>query len=151
MNAIESFMGENRFLSNFWLAEVEMDGVVYPCVENAYQAAKTFDYKRREMFRSLTPGQAKREGQKSLMRPDWDQVKVMIMTTLVTNKFDRSKSLQERLLQTGDLELIEGNTWGDVFWGVCKGKGENNLGKILMKVRAELVARREAIKSITKD
>lgn len=41
------------------------------------------------------------------------------------------------LLKTGDEELVEGNTWGDTFWGVCKGKGRNELGKILMKVREE--------------
>ena len=26
----------------------------------------------------------------------------------------------------------------DFFWGVCNGKGENHLGKILMKVRDEI-------------
>jgi hypothetical protein len=42
------------------------------------------------------------------------------------------------LLLTGDEELIEGNFWGDVFWGVCNGVGKNHLGKILMEVRSEL-------------
>ena len=46
--------------------------------------------------------------------------------------------LREKLLATGNEELIEGNWWGDTYWGVCKGKGENNLGKSLMKIRTEL-------------
>lgn len=40
--------------------------------------------------------------------------------------------------KNGDAELIEGNTWGDRIWGVCDGVGENRLGKILMRVRAEM-------------
>jgi predicted NAD-dependent protein-ADP-ribosyltransferase YbiA (DUF1768 family) len=42
------------------------------------------------------------------------------------------------LKATGDEELVEGNWWNDTFWGVCNGVGENNLGKLLMKIRAEL-------------
>lgn len=44
------------------------------------------------------------------------------------------------LLATGDAVLKEGNTWNDVFWGVSlkTGQGENNLGKILMRVREKL-------------
>ena len=46
------------------------------------------------------------------------------------------------LLATGGEELIEGNWWHDNFFGVCTcgpcdGKGKNNLGKILMRVREE--------------
>jgi hypothetical protein len=41
------------------------------------------------------------------------------------------------LLATGDMELIEDNDWDDTYWGVCNGAGENNLGKLLMKIRAE--------------
>jgi predicted NAD-dependent protein-ADP-ribosyltransferase YbiA (DUF1768 family) len=33
------------------------------------------------------------------------------------------------------VELIEGNWWGDTYWGVCNGVGENHLGKLLMKIR----------------
>jgi hypothetical protein len=46
--------------------------------------------------------------------------------------------LKQLLLATGDKELIEGNTWGDTFWGVCNGIGQNHLGKILMAKRTEL-------------
>jgi hypothetical protein len=138
MNEINAFMGDYRFLSNFWLAEVEYDGLTYSCVECAYQAAKNFDRERRKMFLGLTPGQAKREGRKTLVRPDWNEVKVLIMTELVRKKFTSHAALKEKLLATGDVPLIEGNRWGDCFWGICDGKGENHLGKILMEVREEL-------------
>jgi predicted NAD-dependent protein-ADP-ribosyltransferase YbiA (DUF1768 family) len=53
------------------------------------------------------------------------------------------------LIDTGDQELIEGNWWGDVIWGVCNGKGENHLGKILMEVRKELKGeRRSGLESV---
>lgn len=133
---INSFKGQYAFLSNFHPAEVELDGVIYPSVEAAYQAAKTFDQERRKLFRTMTGAQAKKEGRKNVMRPDWDSVKLLIMTNLVKDKFIRNPELKEKLLATGDEELVEGNWWGDTFWGVCKGKGENHLGKILMKVRA---------------
>ena len=59
------------------------------------------------------------------------------MLSIVRAKFENAY-LRRRLIATGDAELMEGNDWGDRFWGVCRGKGENRLGKILMKVRAEI-------------
>jgi len=138
VEVIDSFSGEYRFLSNFFPTKVNLEGIEFPTLENAYQAAKNFDWERRKMFTTLSAGQAKREGQKTMMRPDWEQVKVLIMTSLVRDKFTRNPELGQRLLETGDAMLIEGNHWGDTFWGVCKGKGENHLGKVLMKVREEL-------------
>lgn len=134
-DVIDSFQGEKRFLSNFFPAKVSLDGIKFSSVENAYQAAKTLDESIRLKFVNLTAGQAKRESRKLKIRPDWEQVKLLIMNDLVTEKFTRNLDLQKKLLDTGEAELIEGNTWGDVFWGVCKGKGDNNLGKILMSVR----------------
>ena len=60
------------------------------------------------------------------------------METLVREKFSHNKDLKEMLLETGDAIIEEGNDWNDTFWGVCNGKGENHLGKILMKIREEL-------------
>ena len=60
------------------------------------------------------------------------------MLNVVRAKFDQHPDLAQKLLETGDEELVEGNTWGDRYWGVCGGKGKNMLGKILMRVREEL-------------
>ena len=72
------------------------------------------------------------------MRTDWEQIKVGVMKDLVLQKFTKHKELKEKLLATGDAYLEETNTWNDIFWGVCKGKGQNHLGKILMEVRKEI-------------
>lgn len=134
---IESFSGKYRFLSNFYSVNVVFDGIEYPSTENAYQAAKTLDVYTRSRFVAMTAGQAKKFGRQIRIRPDWEIVKVGIMLELLREKFKRG-AIRDRLLATGDAELIEGNTWGDRFWGVCNGVGENMLGKLLMQVREEL-------------
>lgn len=136
---INQFQGHYRFLSNFWPAEVVFEGHTYPSVEHAYVAAKTLSHTERFTFMdpAIRPGDVKRMGRKLHLREDWEEVKLGIMEDLVRQKFSKSP-LKEMLLMTGDQELIEGNTWGDTFWGVCRGKGQNHLGKILMKVRGEL-------------
>ena len=50
---------------------------------------------------------------------------------------------KQKLIDTGDIELVEVNSWGDTFYGVCNGVGENHLGKLLMKIRKELVTSSE--------
>lgn len=141
--AIDRFIGKYRFLSNFFPAEVEYEGMVYPSVEYAFQAAKTdVEDERKEIRTAPTPGKAKRLGRKVTLRPDWDKVKESVMEGLVRQKFTRHRPLAAELLETGDSPLIEGNDWGDVTWGMVKKGGEwsgkNLLGTILMKVRNEL-------------
>jgi len=135
---IKEFQHEYRFLSNFWPASVQLQGLWFPTVEHAYQAAKTFDLKEREAISYLsTPGEAKRAGRRLLVRPDWEEEKLLIMEDLVKQKF-QSPSLRAKLLETGDAKLEEGNYWRDRFWGVYNGQGANHLGKILMKIRDEI-------------
>lgn len=136
---IDRFTDRYRFLSNFYPAPVILDGILYPSVEYAYQAAKTLDPHQRETIRKCSrPGDAKRVGSCVVIRPDWGRVKLSVMEDLVRQKFTDHQHLRDLLLSTGEQELIEGNTWGDRFWGVCGDVGENHLGKILMKVRQEL-------------
>jgi len=135
---ISKFSGRYKFLSNFYAVNLYFEGLIYPSVEHAYQAAKARYEPDKERIRDLsTPGEAKRAGRVIFLRPDWEEIKLTVMETLVRSKF-RRKTLRDKLLATGDTELIEGNWWGDKFWGVCNGVGQNHLGKILMKVRKEL-------------
>lgn len=138
---IDSFSGEYRFLSNFYPAEVEFEGMMYPSTEHAYQAAKTLDLKSRAMFQGGTAGQAKRLGQVIILRDDWtnDNVKISVMYAVLLDKFTRHQDLRKQLIATSPNELIEGNTWNDTFWGVCDGKGKNHLGKLLMSIRQEII------------
>lgn len=137
MNAITSFNAEFRFLSNFWAAIIRVDDMIFLTVENAYQATKTEDLYERRPFMYISPGRAKKLGKKITLRPGWDGMKLHVMEQLLLQKF-AATYLKEALLRTGDRELIEGNKWGDTFWGVCEGLGQNHLGKILMKIRKEL-------------
>lgn len=142
MRTIDSFADEHDFLSNFHPCEVLFDGVLWRSVEHAYQAAKTNRAKERTaIFGAVSPAKAKRLGKKVSLRPDWDSVKVGIMEQLVRDKFARNPDLALRLLNTGDARLVEGNTWGDKFWGTVDGHGKNKLGEILMLVRSELRAK----------
>jgi ribA/ribD-fused uncharacterized protein len=136
---ITSFTGPFRFLSNFYEADVLFEGAVYPSVEHAFQAAKTFDEDERQTIRlQMKPGDAKRRGRNLKLRDDWEDVKIQIMEQLVLDKFVRHEPLRAKLLATGDRQLIEGNNHGDRFWGVSGGQGENWLGRILVRVRAHL-------------
>ena len=72
------------------------------------------------------------------MRDDWSFHKLGIMREIVRKKF-LHKNLADRLLDTWDAELIEGNNWGDQYWGVCRGQGQNHLGRILMDIRESLM------------
>ncbi len=136
---IESFDEEFRFLSNFYPTTVIHDGQVWSSAEHAYQAAKTNIKTQKEAIHRLPSARdAKKMGKLVDVRPDWDDVKVDIMYEIVHDKFHRNRHLGQLLLATEDAELVEGNWWGDTFWGVCKGEGLNNLGKILMRVREEL-------------
>lgn len=136
--AITDFRGEYRWLSNFHLVDVTYEDEVYPSTEHAYQAAKTFlPAERRAIREAKTCGDAKRLGRKVSMRPDWDEVKIDIMRDLLRQKFSKQE-LRAKLLETGAQHLVEGNTWGDRFWGVCDGEGENHLGRLLMDVRSEI-------------
>lgn len=132
---IASFKYNYAFLSNFWPVEITLDGKTYPSVEHAYQAAKTTDQTERDDIRRVTKaGVAKKLGKAVTLRHGWDDIKLETMRALVWQKFE-NPYLREKLLATGDQPLIEGNTWGDTFWGVCDGVGENHLGLILMNIR----------------
>jgi len=132
---IDSFRGEHDYLSNFYSCPVEYDGLTYQNTEAAFQAAKCVDRNEREKFVSLSPGQAKKLGRKVDLREDWETVKIDVMRDVLKSKFSLNSELREKLIATGDVELIEGNHWNDRFWGVCRGKGQNHLGKLLMELR----------------
>lgn len=130
---IESFDGEDRFLSNF-----STEGAIKPTLEHQFQARKCAKVEDAIwVMAASTSGESKKRGRKIELRPDWETIKLDVMHELVSRKFQDPK-IREKLLYTGDNELIEGNTWGDTFWGVCRGKGKNALGEILMSIRETL-------------
>lgn len=135
-----SFRGAYNFLSNMSTAVFEWDGRTYRNSEAAFQSAKSQDPEERDQFSTYAGVVAKRAGKRVNLRSDWESVKVGIMREIVRAKFSQNPDLLKKLLDTGDAELVEGNSWHDTFWGVDQttGEGENHLGKILMEIRAEL-------------
>ena len=141
---IDCFDEQYAFLSNFYPCAIFYKGVLFPSLENAYQAAKYSGEDALNVYQEFarfTPGKAKRKGRKLPLRNDWDMVKLEAMEELLRIKF-ADEVLKRQLLSTGEEELIEGNDWHDNFWGSCScetccNRGMNNLGKLLMKLRSE--------------
>lgn len=142
MKTIRSFSGEYAFLSNFYAYHMNIDSggtiVGVPTLEHAFQAlkAKTKD-ECDWVLASSTPGISKKRGRKVSCWSDWNDIRDNIMLELLRIKFSEPE-MAEKLLATGLATLVEGNTWGDTYWGVCRGVGENMLGTLLMQVRGEI-------------
>ncbi len=151
---INSFTGRYRFLSNFYPSKIEHRGISYPTVEHFYVSMKidegqlintkyTTTEDCREIISKMTsPGDVKRLVRTFKIRKDWDDLKLKIMKWAINEKF-KDPELSLLLLSTESEEIIEGNTWHDNFFGICsckpcEGKGQNNLGKILMESRSQI-------------
>jgi len=140
---ISHFVGEYRFLSNFYPCRIVWDDEEYPSAEHAFQAAKTLDpLEATSIRKASTPFQAKQRGRKVTLRDDWEEIKDFVMLEILRRKFSVLE-FRDRLLATKDANLVEGNTWGDLYWGVCDGRGKNRLGELLMHVREEQKAQKD--------
>lgn len=147
---IISFSGSNFYLSNFYPCTLRFLGRTYQSSEHVYQAEKVRRYGATIMDTvrlAPTPSQAKKIANSYEAPSNWHETKVDIMADILRVKFQHRHPHGEVnrrarwLMNTGDVDLIEGNNWGDTFWGQCPlGNGENMLGKLLMKVRSELRA-----------
>lgn len=143
-NAIENFNGEFEFLSNFYIYPVTYKGIIFRAAEYAYQWDKTNDpdWKHR-IATASTCRKAKQFGRACPLRENWKSECNDVMEAILINKFSHS-NLKQKLLDTKDFELIEGNIWHDNYWGDCQCEkcknlhGQNMLGKILMKIRSGL-------------
>lgn len=107
--------------------------------EHAYQTQKTVVVGwAQAIMAAPAPWQAKRVGQLCEIRLDWDELRVSVMREVLAAKFTPEREEGVYLLGTGNEELIEHNWWGDTYWGVCRGRGANVLGRLLMERRKEL-------------
>ena len=131
---INNFSGDYMFLSNFYIQKIEYRDIVFVSSENAYQFAKIEPDKVTEKhiaaFGSCSPGGSKKLGRGVLMREDWDDIKISVMEDILRIKF-KNPELKQKLIDTGQEELVEGNWWNDTFWGVCEEKGSNHLENFL--------------------
>lgn len=131
------------FLSNFYINEMNIDGKIYYHVEGYYQSRKFIGINNSavEHIRNITSPMACKKVSQSYMitenkKKEWEEgIRDIVMKQAVYTKFITNSELSKRLIETGNSILIE-NNHNDTYWGGGKdGKGENNLGKILMDVR----------------
>lgn len=135
---IDKFRGKYWFLSNFYESPIEDENITYPTVEHYFQAQKTLNREEKlKIAKASKPAKAKKMGRQVNLRKDWENIKLQVMEKALRLKF-QNPELRKKLIATGYEELVEGNPWGDRYWGVCNGSGKNKLGKLLMKIRKEL-------------
>ncbi len=133
----------HREFSNFAPFGIDLDEARWPSVEHYYQAQKFADPQLRKAIRKAAkPVIAKNlaDKNKAAIRPDWDAVKDAVMYRAVKRKFELHPQLRALLLATGEEDIVE-SAPTDYYWGVGReGTGQNRLGKIIERIRAELRA-----------
>lgn len=135
---ITNFRREYSFLSMSYPAVITYNGIVFYTAEAAYQAQKMTSRKEQEKMSALGLEAVRKRGQKISPRPDWEKIKTQIMYEIQLAKFSQSPHLKEKLLSTAGKTLLDTGYAHNPYWTEMRGEGENNLGKILMKVREEL-------------
>ena len=151
---VNRFRDEYAFLSNFHKCKIrDYEGNEFTSAEAMFQSYKTTDPKIRAKFAKMGPKEAKAAGRKVKLRSDWEEIKFDVMWYVVYQKFSQNSLLTRQLIETSGMRLVEGNTWGDKYWGAIPTKvpvkdsetivltGDNRLGQILMQVRRILIDR----------
>lgn len=145
MNDVIGFYPREFYcLDNFSSFKVEWDGYLYASLEEAYQTAK-FLTSAPEIAEEIKRSHSAHEAQKiafankDKVRNDWQEVKLKIMEELLRRKLEQNPYVKQKLLQTKDYIIVEDSP-KDSFWGWGQDRtGENNLGKLWMKLRDELL------------
>lgn len=138
---IDSFRGEYECFRNPWSVPIYYEGVWFPSTEHAFHAAKTEDIELRKSLVTMSWRNARSRGRAFTLRPGWEEgIKNQVMEEVNWYKYTHDEFCRSKLLSTRGMELIEGNWWGDTYWGVCDGVGENHLGRILMQIRMRIEA-----------
>lgn len=118
-----------------------LDGHPWPTAEHYYQAMKYSGQDRALAIREAgSVRQARKLGRGwfKRKRPDWEKVRVVVMTRAIYTQCRTWPEFAEALLATGDSEILEVSNY-DHFWGIGRDqRGDNHYGKILMDVRAKL-------------
>ena len=133
---------ETRFhdLSPFSAHEIEVDGVIYKTAEHAYQALRAVPEARFEIMNARSPMDAWRAGQlckvAGKLLPNFD--KLTLMEIIFRAKLAQHTDIAKVLKMSGERELLKVYDV-DYYWGTgADGLGENQMGKLWMKLRAEL-------------
>lgn len=127
--------------SNMSSYAVEIDGVLYMTSEHAYQAAKFSDPELQQRIIAARSGfEAKMLSLEfdSFVPTNWNDIKLDVMEKILRAKLEQHPHIREKLLETGDRDIIEASPHDD-FWGWGAEKnGQNMHGKLWMKLRSEI-------------
>jgi ribA/ribD-fused uncharacterized protein len=133
--------------SNLYKRPIELEGVVYPTSEHAYQAGKARKPAVRDWLMAAPSPALLAMAAHGLyywdISPGWSTTKFDRMRRVLMAKFTQHEDLKELLLSTGDARLVEAATVDNEvnrLWGEVNGVGRNMLGLLLMEVRQELNA-----------
>ena len=138
-DVINRFKGEYDFLSNRFPCQVLWEGLEYPSAESAFQASKCAVESEREAFTRCSIQRATLRGRAMNPLPSWEETRLDIMKSILNAKFEQNPTLMQRLDDTKNHILINGNDKLETYWGVdlYSWQGENHLGKILMRIRGK--------------
>ena len=137
------------YFSPYSAHAIEVDSVVYPTVEHAYQCQRYTDVNIIEEIRGArSPMKAWQVSSKykSVQVPEFknDEHKLAVMKRLMKIKVEQHDEVRKALLESGDLKIVKHITTyppGDGFWDDGEdGKGLNHTGRMWMEIRDELVA-----------
>lgn len=129
---------------------INYDGRLWISALHLFSALKSDNKIMRDKIRGAnTPAEAAALSRDVPLRSNWEGIKLDVMRLCLKLKFSSPK-LRDRLLATGNAPLIYGNSIGDTFWGVCEGRGENHLGKLMMVLREKLRLQQEPWPSFNK-
>ena len=131
-------------LDNFSAFGLTMDGKYFQTSEHAFQYLKFVDtnYDLAEKIRnSYSPNEARNIAHENkIYKPtNWKDIKYKNMEKVLRLKVEQNPVVMKKLLQTNNYIITEYCTDQDTEWGLDNNNnGENNLGKIWMKIRNEL-------------
>jgi ribA/ribD-fused uncharacterized protein len=157
---IKEFRGDFEYMSNFYRRAPFVDkcNAKWKTVEHYFQAAKTtHPGEKFDIWMAQEPGIAKKLGTRCSLVPNWRTIKESVMKDAITMKFRQNLDIAKKLVSTHGFRLIEGNTWHDNFWGVCRCKkcedqfGINRLGDILETVRNDIMRDQDFMLKIVKE
>ena len=135
------YEGEFYSFSNFSSFAIEWKGKLWMTSEHVYQSEKFDDEGLKEeirMTRSAHDSKKVAGKNKDKYRKNWDEIKLNVMEEILREKIKQHPYVMKKLIDSGDREIIE-DSWRDDYWGWGPNKdGQNNLGKIWMKLREEL-------------
>lgn len=134
---IDRFTGEYDFMSNRYACQFVWQGLRYSNAEAAFQSSKCAGETGRKVFCNCSADKAALKGRDMVPDSDWENERLGIMESILTAKFEQNPSLMKRLVETGNMLLINGNNKKETFWGIdlYSWQGENHIGKILMTIR----------------